>query len=97
MITQEQFEELKEYLQGSCLTTDEAMTDLFELSEDDLTEKQIEDLKQGNDQLTSQLNYMQKIGGKLTQTHADFTKDLESIKELDEIIQSNFSKIGRTI
>lgn len=56
-------------------------------------EKQIEDLKQGNDQLTSQLNYMQKIGGKLTQTHADFTKDLESIKELDEIIQSNFSKM----
>jgi len=44
MINSEQFEELKGYLQGSCLTTEEAMNDLFKLSEDDLTEKQVEEL-----------------------------------------------------
>jgi len=43
-INKQQFEELKKYLQGSCLTTEEAMNDLFELSEDDLTEKQVEEL-----------------------------------------------------
>jgi hypothetical protein len=44
MITSEQLEQLKEYLQGSCLTIGEAMNDLFELSEDDLSDEQIEDL-----------------------------------------------------
>lgn len=44
MITKEQFYELVEYLQGSCLTTEEAMNDLFELSEDDLSESQIDEL-----------------------------------------------------
>lgn len=44
MITTEQFEDLKEYIEGSCLTLDEAMNTLFELSEDDLSKEQIENL-----------------------------------------------------
>lgn len=44
MITQIQLTELKDYLQGSCNSTDEAMYTLFGLSEDDLTKEQIEDI-----------------------------------------------------
>lgn len=44
MITQEQLYQLINYLKGSCITTDEAMNDLFELSEDDLKSEQIDEL-----------------------------------------------------
>jgi hypothetical protein len=46
MITQEQLIELKDYLQGGCKSTDEAMNDLFELTEDDLTQEQIEEISE---------------------------------------------------
>lgn len=44
VITQEQFKNLREYLEGSCLTIEDAMNDLFELSEDYLSDIQIEEL-----------------------------------------------------
>lgn len=44
MITQAQLTELKNYLQGICKSTDEAMDDLFGLTEDDLTQAQIEEI-----------------------------------------------------
>lgn len=43
-ISKLQLDELIEYLKGSCMTTDEAMNNLFELSEDDLTSEQVEEL-----------------------------------------------------
>jgi len=46
MITDNQLWQLIEYLTGSCVTVDEAMNDLFELSEDDITEGQEDVLNQ---------------------------------------------------
>jgi hypothetical protein len=44
MITQEQLIKLKDYLQESCKSTDEAMSELFNLTEDDLSQEQVEDI-----------------------------------------------------
>ena len=46
MITNKQLWQLIEYLNGSSITVDEAMRDLFELTEDDLGEEQEEILNQ---------------------------------------------------
>lgn len=59
----------------------------------DSLEKQIQILTETNGRLTEHLEVMNKVGGKLTQTHADFSKDFEALRDLEEVMQSKFIKM----